>query len=53
MKEQKKGLIYKGLFWPLYGGGTLQLQDFHERPYGRNIPDPPCGEERCRRLRRI
>ena len=21
--KPKKGLIYKGLFWPLYGGGVL------------------------------
>ena len=22
MKEPKKGVIYKGKFWPLYGGGN-------------------------------
>ena len=27
MKEQKKGLIYKGWFWPLYGGGVLYNSD--------------------------
>ena len=31
MKEQKKGLMYKGWFWPLYGGGALYNSDsyFH------------------------
>ena len=25
--KQKKGLIYKGRFWPLYGGGNLYNSD--------------------------
>lgn len=36
--KQKKGVIYKGEFWPLYGGGAL----FNSEKYWHGAMDGIC-----------